>query len=303
MNLDLNSMRNITFSIKTEDYDTDGKKVEELYKVSTDKDVKRLLRECLQATLTEFPDPIDSTLEFEISEKYGEKDRFKVNVSEYPLVGAIFDETPKDNIFLADIPKEKIQYYRVDFTDTHGNQASCIRRASYFKSLLKNKNRIVRFIDDSIEVVNDEFFKLDNDFDFICINGVAYILRPRVFESMVLPDEEVTRKALEKISSLSDSLAFVNFDTIYDVVTKYKRAARLVFAVSQREDIHDIEKSKIIYYAGSSNIEIEVDDDEVIRPKEGFEVDFLEMLDRRIYNVEFIDGETESYKAYSRKRR
>ncbi|TMU20392.1 DUF4868 domain-containing protein [Halomonas sp. ATBC28] len=303
MIFDIKNITSIEFSIKTEHRNDDGKIVEEFYRISTDRQVKIMLKECLETTLKAFPSPIEGIDEFEISEKYSEKDRFKTHLISHLRAKEIFEEDPSGNIFMSHIPKESIQYYRVDYTDSNGHRISGIRRASYFKSLLKNRNRLVRFYDDSLCAVKDEFFKLDNDFDFISHGEIVYVLRPRVFESMVLPDDEVTNSALAKLYLLEDSLGYVNFESIKNAVNSYKRAARLVFAVSQRTDIDSIDKEKVVYYAGSSNVGIDVDESGVITPKDGQEIDFLEMLDRRIYNVEFIEGETESYRAYSRKRR
>lgn len=303
MNFDLQNLSTIEFSIKTDYRDQNGEPVEVLYRIATDKGVKKLLKECLETTLRKFPNPIEDIPSFEFSEKYSDKDRFQLTFETYPQAMDVMTEELSDHVFLSDIRKESIQYYRVDFIDAGGNKITGIRRASYFKSLLKNKSRIVQFLDDALRAVDDELFKLDNDFDFIAYNESIYVLRPRIFESMVFPEDEITQAALDKIQHLRQEMQFVDFGSIEDSVKSYKRAARLVFAVAQRTDIQNIDKEKVVYYAGNSNIDIEVDDKGVITPQAGSEVDFLEMLDRRIYNVEFIEGETEYYRADSRSRR
>lgn len=302
MDFNINDLSSIEFSINTENKPDGGCDKDKLYRISTDRKVKKLLVKCLEATRAAFPDNLESVPDFEISEKYSDRDRYKVSLEVYDAAQQMANETLLNHVFLNDLDKDSISYYRVDFTDSNGTHLIGVRRASYFKSLLKNRNRLIQLVDDSLVAVEDTLFKLDNDFDFIILDGFAYIKRPRVFESMIFPDEEVTRIALEKMGALQDSLPFIDFSTTNNIIQESKRAARLVFAVAQRADISSTDKSKIIYYAGNSGIEID-EVDEIIKPREGYEVDFLEMLDRRIYNVEFIEGETESYRAHSRQRR
>ncbi|MDC0610224.1 DUF4868 domain-containing protein [Vibrio sp.] len=267
----------------------------------TDLNIKSALRQMLMLTANEFNDVDAEILPYEVSEKYSSKE-----ILHTVLHDPIFDEV----IEIRDLDDTGINpdsinnpalipYYRVRFYDSDNNVVVAVRKASYFKSILKQRSRLVRLVDDSLESCEDSIFKLDFDFDFLIVNDDVYILRPANFESIVNLGDEVLERAADKVDTLEESLDFIDFDNIRDLVGRSKRAARLVISVSSRDDLDQISEDNIIELSERTGVEL-VEDDGLLRPRDGEEIEFLEVLDRRRYVVELIDGNQEAYRAPSR---
>ena len=153
--------------------------------------------------------------------------------------------------------------------------------------------------DDSLESVEDKIFKLDYDFDFFIYNDEAYILRPTNFEFLASISDEVFEHVVEKVEALEATLAFIDFETIKELSSHSKRAAKLIISISSRSDLENISEQRIIDLATANHVSLEQDDDS-ISPSDGHEIAFLELLDRRRYTVELINGNIEAYRAPSR---
>ena len=109
----------------------------------------------------------------------------------------------------------------------------------------------------------------------------------------------VSEKAIERAQSLSNTLNFLSFDSIANFASHNNRAARLLAAISIRNDISEIKKSKLVEAANINKIELENVDGKIM-PKAGNEIALLELLDNRRYTVSLTDGDPCTFLAKSR---
>lgn len=291
---DLTKIENIEFALCLEE---NG---ETFYSVPTDAYIKDMLNEMLIASAQEFQNENDVT-EYEFSEKYSSKERlFKsVSLAEMKKIKDLFDLSISsiDSEKISD--SEKIKYYISTFWDKDNRKIVGVRRASYFKATLKNRNRLVKWIDDTLKVVEDTLFKLDYDFDFLITEEHIFILRPGNFENIAALDDSIQEKIEEKTQQLSNKLGFIDFSNITDYVKEHKRAARLISSISARGDIGELVPDKIESLAASTGVKF-VKEAGKIKPSKGYELAFLEILDRRRFAIEITDNE-EAYMASSRR--
>lgn len=164
---------------------------------------------------------------------------------------------------------------------------------------MKNRSRLVKWINDTLITVEDTLFKLDYDFDFLITEGNIFILRPGNFENIAAVDDSIKEKIEEKTQQLSSKLSFIDFSNITDYVKEHKRAARLISSISARKDIDRLVPDKIESIAASTGVNF-VKEAGKIKPSEGYELAFLEILDRRRFTIELTDNE-EAYMASSRR--
>lgn len=291
---DLSKIENIEFTLCLEENE------ETFYDVPTDTHIKDLLKEMLIASTQEFQDKND-VIEYQFSEKYSSKERLIKSVSsdEMRKIKGLFDLSSSsiDPDKIKD--SEKIKYYISTFWDKDNKKIVGVRRASYFKATLKNRNRLIKWIDDTLKTVEDTLFKLDYDFDFLITEENILILRPGNFENIAAIDESIQEKIDEKTQKLSIDLNFIDFSTITNYVKEHKRGARLISSICARDDIDKMVSEKIESIAGSTGVKFEKEGGK-IKPFEGYELAFLELLDRRRYTIELTDNE-EAYIAPSRR--
>src|SRR5262249_38572231 len=127
------------------------------------------------------------------------------------------------------------------------------------------------------------------------------ILRPTGFESIGRMEKALLGAVPENIQALKADLKFVDFDSIEDYSVKHPRAARLLASIRSQGEANNIDKSSLKRLCKRTNVDIReangrihIDEDQVLG--------FLEVLDRRRYEVELVRGSPERFKAASRQK-
>ena len=191
--------------------------------------------------------------------------------------------------------------YFARFTDTNSRRLTALRRASQFKGVVKSKNRLARVLDDTLEIVGDTVFKLDNDFDLLADQHNVYILRPSGFEFTGRLTQAVLAAVPGNINVLRHDLDFVNLDGLEAYAQSHPRAARYVASIRSQAETANIDRAALKRLCTDAGVEITEENSKIEVPT-GSEMAFLEVLDRRRYTIELADGETERFKAASRTR-
>ena len=283
---------------------------EDYFNIEIDNSVNEVLISILGNTLNEFKpkdkDNNDSYRRFEVSEKYGAEELLYASLKseEFKKLKRLYDNatniiTVSSNILEKE--SNNIIYYFAKFTDNYDRKIIGVRRASQFKGFLSGQNRLIRWLDDSLKTIDFNIFRLDRVFDFILTLDNIYILNPASLEFIADLSSVVSEKARERARSLSNILNFLSFDSIADFASHNNRAARLLAAISIRNDINEIKKDKLIEAANINKIELENINGDKIKPKIGNEIALLELLDNRRYIVSLTDDAPCTFRANSRK--
>ncbi|MHC1575306.1 MAG: Kiwa anti-phage protein KwaB-like domain-containing protein [Candidatus Methanogasteraceae archaeon] len=199
-----------------------------------------------------------------------------------------------------DDPSEIVFYFAI-CRDQQNKKLLAIRRAAQFKGVLKAKGRLIRWLDDTMMAVEDDIFKLDQDFDYIVTEDEMYILRPSGFEFTADLDERVLAKATKNTQELQYVMEFVDFNGLAEYVSTHKRAARLVAVIRSRDDLYGVTKDSLKAVCEATGVEVEEMDGKV-SPVNGQEMRFLMLLDRRRYSLSLIEENPETYEAASRRK-
>jgi len=269
------------------------------YRAPVDAGVQELLDEMLQKTLSAFN--ATETPDYELAERYDTKAPLKASLqrSELEFLKKIADFDPGAIDSSAIESFHKIAFYLVRFVDFDGNRLVAARRASYFKAMLKQRSRLIRFVDDTLTAVGDQIFKLDWDFDFVMTATDVYILRPGNFEIIAGVDDAIAEKIPEKAQDLQQRMSFINFAPIADLAATRKRIARLLSSVASRTDLESIDKNLLLAQATKTGVELEFLNGRYTPTATSIR-GLLEILDRRRYHISLRTESHEAFVASSR---
>lgn len=240
---------------------------------------------------------------YQASEKYGTTEKLIIPLNNEHLssLRELYNQNniPIANIALGEIANS-ITYYFAIFRHRNGAKQIAIKRPSQFKGLLRKK--LIHLIDDTLQVLPDNIFKLDNDFDFIIHENNIDILHPTGFNFIANIEDEILRSAADATRQLSIRIQFVNFNYLADFVGHSKTAAKLIASIKSRDDLERTSQVKLLEKCTRIGVVVREENGQIL-PDENHIVRFLEILDRRGYDFDILDDDVlEIYVAASRKR-
>ncbi len=189
--------------------------------------------------------------------------------------------------------------YLAKFTDNSDRQLTALHRSAQFKSL--GKRPILQLLDDTLTVTKNPLFKLDADFDLLVDSNRVHIFRPRSFELLGKLQESILEAVPRNVQALSSSLPFVKFDSIEEYASHHPRAAGYLASIRSQGWAEDIDKSALTKLCEATAVGIEESDGQLSIPGDQV-MGFLEVLDRRRFEVELVLNSPERFRAASRQK-
>lgn len=271
--------------------------------VPVDAEVQTALHEMVRTTWAAMQNDGDDPAKYEPSEKHGATEYLYVPLDD-DLASGIRELHAAANLntdasALAD-PSDVFSYF-ARLTDKKKRRLTALRRATQFKGIVKSKGRLVRMLDDSLRIVEDTVFKLDSDFDLLVDAANVHILRPSGFEFAGQLQQAILDAVPENIKAIRKDLAYVEFDGIEDYAGRHPRAARYLASIRGQAETKNIDKASLKRLCNSTGVEV-TETKGKIAVAAGHEIGFLEVLDRRRYELELVKGQPERFRAASRKK-
>lgn len=296
INFDFGNIETTEFGVGR--YENDGRA---FYLVPVDGHVKVILKEMAQATIVTMEGLAENPTKYEPSEKYASNEYLYLPLDE--VLAQRMKELHSannlsiDNNALKDIAN--VYCYFARFIDNQGRRLTAIRRSAQFKGVLKEHSRLIRIVDDTLKLIEDDVFKLDNDFDLLMDNQNLCILRPKGFESLGELKEAILSAVPKNIQEITKEMDFVDFSTIQDYAERHSRAASYLASIRSQGEMNHIDKDLLKSLCKRTGVEIEEADGKIIVHEKNI-MGLLEVLDRRRYGVELVPKSPESYKASNR---
>ncbi|MDE2126046.1 MAG: hypothetical protein KGJ62_05610 [Armatimonadetes bacterium] len=258
------------------------------------------LTQMLKDTLDKLGEP--STWEtFDCAEQYGSIAPVKCSVDD-PVAAKLKSLITAENIPVsADALSypSKLDFYFAKLRDKHKNECVGVRRASYFKRTIGKK--LMHILNGQLDLITDNVFKLDPDFDLIIFPDTVAILRPTQFEWIADLEAELIKVAPGHVHAVAAAVPFLSLDFAIEFVKVSARGRRLFAAIRARNDISGLSADRFRKACEATEVElIEVGGKLSPRPKH--EIKFLELLDRRLYPDPLADQQADTYRAASRKK-
>lgn len=268
--------------------------------VPIDDEVQKALQDMVVTTRAELKKAGEESSPYTPSEKHGGKENLHLPLND-DLAANVRSIHQAMNLPMEanalSIP-ENIFCYFARISDGQMHRVTAIRRATAFKGVLKN--RLIRLFSDALKLVHENIFKLDRDFDLLVDGSEVRILRPSGFEYVAELEEEVRKAAPKNIKAISKHLPFVEFGPIEAYATKHSRAARSLASI-RAQRTKDINEDSLKQACEHFKIKAKLAEGRLVIEPASI-MDFLHILDRRLYRVELVKNVPESFLAASRSR-
>jgi len=183
--------------------------------------------------------------------------------------------------------------------DEQGRRLTALRRAVQFKGVLKS--RLIQWRTDALKIVEDDVFKLDKDFDLLIDDERIHILRPSGFEFAGKLQEAILAAVDGNVNNLQQDLPFVKFEKIKEYARLRPRAARYLASIRSQQEVARIDRQHLLDACAATGVVV-AEEDQGIVVHDKHVMGFLEVLDRRRYEVKLVPQEPEQYRAPSRTR-
>ena len=296
LNFDFENIRTTEFGIGRDDEDT-----RVFHLMSVDAGVQTALQEMAKSSWESMQAISQNPDKYEPAEKYATHEYLYIGLNEdlAKSMKELYEANnlPVDMASLSD-PK-KVFCYFARMTDNQGRRLTAVRRAAQFKGALKA--RLIQLTTDSLRLIEDHVFKLDSDFDLIIDSVNVSILRPSGFEYTAQLEEAILQSVPKNLEAVQRELSFVNFTNIQEFAGKHPRAARYLASIRSQKEMKNINQKLLQKTCRVTGVQFKVVDGKIVVP-EWHVMGFLEVLDRRRYEVNLVKGSPEQYKAASRKK-
>jgi hypothetical protein len=267
--------------------------------VPVDGDVQDTLLEMAQETCRMMTEKTTTPKIYQPSEKYASTEHLTLSLADdiVASIRGLHDAANmEEDASALDTADDCFAYY-ARFKDSQNRRLTAVRRASQFKGVLKK--RLISWGDNTLEIIPDKVFKLDNDFDFLVDTAQLHILRPSGLEFTAQLQEAIMAAVPSNVNTISSEITYVNFQSISVYAQKHPRAARYIASIRSQSEAHNVNKDKLKLFCQrtgvnftESNNQLNIDDAHVMG--------FLEVLDRRRYEVDLVKDSIEVFRASGR---
>lgn len=269
--------------------------------VPVDADVQAAVREMVETTWEAMQSDDNAPAKYEPSEKHAATEYLILPLSDdmASSIRALHEAMNLDIEPTALDDPTNVFCYFVRLTDKKTRRLTALRRAAQFKGILKK--RLIRVVSDSLKLIDDQVFKLDTDFDLLVDSNHVHILRPSGFEFAGKLQEAILEAVAENVKAIRKHLTFVEFAAIEAYACRHPRAARYLASIRSQEGTEQIAKALLRKLCKQTGVEVDEKKGK-INVAAGHEVGFLEVLDRRRYEVNLVKEKPERYRAASRRK-
>lgn len=268
--------------------------------VPPDPQVQEALVEMVQATW-ERMESLGEGEEYSPAEKYGTTEHLILPLGDEmaTFVRELHEaaNVPEDANAFRD-PAELVSYF-ARLKDEEGHRITALRRATRFKGVVKS--RLIHVVTNTVRMVEDDVFRLDHDFDMLADGVTLHILRPSGFEYAGQLQEKVLEAVSGNIGVLEGELDFVDLSPVEEYASSHPRAARYLASIRSNELAGNVGKAQLKQMCEATGVHVAEEGGKLV-VEEGDVLGFLEVLDRRRYEVSLVEGEPERFRASARSR-
>lgn len=276
----------------------------DMYFIPTDGATKEALKGTLRTTRNIFAGlPTDWELH-DISEDYGDRRRiYAPRNSEFMAeLSAVYDAGALDDLTNIHDHAGDVDFYFAEFRDNQNRRAVGIRKATKLKGTLSARNRLMRLIDDTLVLIEEDVLHLDTEFDVIVTDANAFILNPRQTEQMAKIVEHVAATAAAKVQAIHDAIPFLDLTRIAAKISKHPRMARHAASVASNPNLANFQRPQIEALAAQHGIKFAELEGGRLQCRVIDEARLLELLDARRYHLDLHGNGGDPYRATARQR-
>lgn len=266
--------------------------------VPIDDGVKDYLHEMITATIDSFEKFTDEPSEYSASERYESQEYLWLPLDNdvAMLYRNLHEAINLDEGELTDTAD--VFCYFAQFTDSNDKRLTALHRPTQFKSLRK---KIVKYSDDTLQILKEPVFKLDQDFDILIDSKMIHILRPSSFEFMGKLQKAIIGAVSGNISKIRNDMQFVDFQNIEAYALEHPRAARYIASIQTNNWAKGIDYNALRQLCAATGVSVTESDGQLTVPDDHV-LGFLEVVDRRRYEIMIVKDSSEQFKAAKRQK-
>ena len=271
--------------------------------IPVDASVHTVLLDVVKATSREADQDTVDLPYFDPADKHASKEYLILPI-DHELAKPIAELHHTDNLVLVPAQLDHLRQsfcYFVRLTDDRNRRLTALRRASQFKGTLGRQNRLLSLMRDTLHAVEGPIFQLNADFDVLVDSQYIHILHPTSFKALGQIDEAVAEAIPRNIQSVKASLPDVDWSNIQEYATSHSRAADLLSSIRTRGYSENLERTALVGLCRRTHVNVDNSQPHIIVPEDQI-VAFLEVVDRRRYEIGLVPYEPEQYRAPSRER-
>ena len=296
MHLNINTIRTTEFGVVVP-----GKGITRFRFIPTEAQVKEALWGMMIATITAFKGRQKSRSPFDVADKHAATEYLYIAISD-DLASRLRELHEAENID-SDVhaldDAVRISSYFVRFTDTSGRRFTAVRRASQFKGIDSKKKVFV--LGDELRMVKEPIFQLNDDFDVVIDKQEVHILHPAGFRALSQIDQAVREGVGRNLAGITSDIPSVEWPAVQEYAERHPRAANLLSSIRTNDFADGVDSDLLFSLCQGTGVGVSRVNG-MIRVPEKEIMAFLEVLDRRRYEIGLVRKKTEKFRAASRQR-
>ena len=265
--------------------------------------VQTTLQGMVQATCHKMEASVEAIATFDPAEKYSSEEYLTLPIDDdLALRLRALHETPNLNIAddYQDWMTECFCYF-ARLWDGDGKQLTALRRAAQFKGALNRQNRILSLGTDVLRIVDGPIFQLNADFDVIVDSDTVHIIHPNSFKLLGQIEEAIAEAVPRNVAAIAQTVTYVDWVNVEDYATSHSRAASLLASIRTNGYAENLDRAELESLCLRTGVVLDTAGTQITVP-EGQILPFLEVVDRRRYEVGLVPNTPEQYRASSRTR-
>ena len=186
-------------------------------------------------------------------------------------------------------------------TDSSGRRLTALNRASQFKATLGRQGRLMMLLSDALHVIPDPVMQLNVGFDIVMDSEFIHILHPASFRTLGNVDEAIAEAVPRNVDVISQAASYVDWSNIEGYAVGHSRAASLLASIRTQGYAEDLDKAELESLCTRTGVVLDTSGGQISVP-DGQILPFLEVIDRRRYEIGLVPNTPEQYRASSRTR-
>ena len=154
---------------------------------------------------------------------------------------------------------------------------------------------------DSLHVIADPVLQLNAGFDIVIDSEFIHILHPASFRALGNVDEALVEAIPRNVSAISQTASYVDWSNIEVYAVSHPRAAGLLASIHTQGYADGLDQAALESLCGRTGVTLNSSRGQIVVPDEQI-LPFLEVIDRRRYEVGLVPNIPEQYRAASRTR-
>ena len=266
-------------------------------------DVQRTIQGMVAATSQKMEASAEPPSVFDPAEKYASEEYLTLPIN-HELAGRLRTLHETANLEYASDHLDWITNcfcYFAQLRDGLGNHLTALRRATQFKGALNKQNRVLSLGSDVLQIVDRPILQLNADFDVIVDSDSVHIIHPNSFKLLGQIEEAIAEAVPRNVAAIAEAATFVEWANVEQYAASHSRAASLLASIRTNGYADNLDVFELESLCAGTDVLIENVQGKIVVPDKQV-LQFLEVVDRRRYEIGLVPHMRERYRASSRTR-